>query len=109
MKCPLKFPPDVAETSDLNGTMWDTGIPYECWGCVNRALGSTAVRHEYFRPELEKGETEETLELWTACGLRRLDAEAGRCAIQEVGIDSDGTNENGILSRSTIEFACDKT
>jgi len=109
MKCPLKFPPDLAETSDLSGTLWDTGIPYECWSCINRALGSSAVQHKQFKQELEDGETEETLELWTAYGIRRLDTEAGRYAIQEIGIDSDGTSENGILNRSTIEFTCDKT
>lgn len=67
------------------------------------------MRHKRFRQELEDDETEGTLELWTAHGIRRLDAEAGRYAMQEIGIDSDGTNENGILSRSTIEFTCDKT
>jgi hypothetical protein len=105
-RCPLSLI-DSENASDTSGIFWDTGIPQGCWNCINQALLRPTIT-EYFIPELESDESIETIETYVATGILPHPGTV-RTAIQEVGIDSAGTNEGSLLSKVVSNFRCEKT
>ncbi len=107
-QCPLPVTTAYEDGVDEKGLLWDTGIPYECWSCINKALAHSGVQTEHFQPEVFEGEDPEMMDLWKAVGIRRKNASPARLAVEEVGIDDDGNNESGLLNRSAVSFICPK-